>query len=238
MHILKIASLVFFAICLPLLLISSNLRFAISEPYLYEYGFDEYNISESTGINDDQLKKAAKDLRHYFNTGEKSAQIQVEKNGQTINLFSQRELLHLKDVKSIIQLFYLVQWITLAYIVSFLAVGFFVQRRAFLVRLTRGLLMSTAATLSFFVIIGIWALVDFDSLFLTFHHASFTNDLWILDPSNDYLIMMFPEDFFMDAAFFLVGGTILQALILGGLAYTFLWRNDAIWKLNCRWHNC
>lgn len=237
MRVLQIASLVFFAICLPLFLISSNLRFTISEPYLYDYGFDEYNISEATGISDDQLKKAAKDLRHYFNSGEESAQIQVIKDGQPFDLFNQRELLHLKDVKEIIKLFYLVQWITLAYIIIFIASGFVIQKRAFIIRISKGLLLGAVSTLALFAFMGIWALIDFDSIFLAFHHISFSNDLWILDPSRDYLIMMFPEEFFMDAALLLVGFTVLEAIIMGGAAYTFLWRREAIWKVSYMWHN-
>jgi len=238
MRVLQIVSLVFFAICLPLFLISSNLRFTISEPYLYDYGFDEYNISETTGISNDQLKKAAKDLRHYFNSGEESAQIQVIKDGRPFDLFNQRELLHLKDVKEIIKLFYLVQWITLAYIIIFIASGFVIQKRAFIIRISKGLLLGAVSTLALFAFMGIWALIDFDSIFLAFHHVSFSNDLWILDPSRDYLIMMFPEEFFMDAALLLVGFTVLEAIIMGGAAYAFLWRREAIWKVSYMWHNC
>ena len=204
---------------------------------MYDYGFDEYNISEATGISDDQLKKAAKDLRHYFNSGEESAQIQVIKDGQPFDLFNQRELLHLKDVKEIIKLFYLVQWITLAYIIIFIASGFVIQKRAFIIRISKGLLLGAVSTLALFAFMGIWALIDFDSIFLAFHHISFSNDLWILDPSRDYLIMMFPEEFFMDAALLLVGFTVLEAIIMGGAAYTFLWRREAIWKVSYMWHN-
>jgi len=205
---------------------------------LYDYGFDEYNISETTGISNDQLKKAAKDLRHYFNSGEESAQIQVIKDGRPFDLFNQRELLHLKDVKEIIKLFYLVQWITLAYIIIFIASGFVIQKRAFIIRISKGLLLGAVSTLALFAFMGIWALIDFDSIFLAFHHVSFSNDLWILDPSRDYLIMMFPEEFFMDAALLLVGFTVLEAIIMGGAAYAFLWRREAIWKVSYMWHNC
>jgi len=72
-----------------------------------------------------------------------------------------------------------------------------------------------------FAFVGIWALIDFEGLFLTFHLTSFSNDLWMLDPSKDYLIMMFPERFFFDAALFLVGSTAVEALILGGGTWAY-----------------
>ena len=43
---------------------------------------------------------------------------------------------------------------------------------------------------------------------------SFTNDLWQLDPSRDYLIAIFPEGFFFDATMWIAGLTIAQAVIL------------------------
>ena len=42
--------------------------------------------------------------------------------------------------------------------------------------------------------------------FRYFHLISFTNDLWILDPRRDYLIMMFPQGFFFDSTMFIAMG--------------------------------
>ena len=222
MNILKLTPICIFAVCVPLLLISLNIRCLVSETWLYEYGFDKYDIEEVTGIDNKELVHAAKELIHYFNSGEESAQTEVVKNGQLIDLFSQREIDHLKDVKDIIRLFYLIQWIALSYIILYIAYGFINKKRAFFKTFARGMLFGSIFTLSLFSIVGIWALIDFDSLFLAFHELSFTNDLWILDPSKDYLIMMFPEDFFMDAAFFLVGGTLFEVLALGGGSWAYM----------------
>ena len=39
---------------------------------------------------------------------------------------------------------------------------------------------------------------DFNKYFVIFHHIFFNNNLWILDPAEDYMIRMLPEDFFYD----------------------------------------
>jgi uncharacterized membrane protein len=49
---------------------------------------------------------------------------------------------------------------------------------------------------------------------------SFSNDLWLLDPSKDYLIMMFPQGFFFDAAVFIIATIIIEALVLWLIAFT------------------
>jgi uncharacterized membrane protein len=44
----------------------------------------------------------------------------------------------------------------------------------------------------------------------------------MLDPAKDYLIRLFPEGFFYDAATFGFGAIILEALLLGGIAFVIL----------------
>ena len=63
----------------------------------------------------------------------------------------------------------------------------------------------------------------FDQLFTQFHFLAFTTEFWMLDPSRDCLIMLFPEDFWYDASMLFgqivagVAGTIL------GVAGGYLW---------------
>ena len=53
----------------------------------------------------------------------------------------------------------------------------------------------TAAALLF---LGIACAVDFNTVFVKFHHIFFDNDLWIFDPAEDYMIRMLPEGLFFD----------------------------------------
>ena len=53
----------------------------------------------------------------------------------------------------------------------------------------------TAAALLF---LGIACAVDFNAVFVKFHHIFFDNDLWIFDPAEDYMIRMLPEGLFFD----------------------------------------
>lgn len=225
MKIFQIVAACLFVVSLPLLLLTSNLRFMVGETYLYQYGFDKYEVSSVTGLEENELIKAATGLIRYFKGEKDSPQVKVIKNTRGIELFSQREIKHLKDVKGLIQLFYAVQWITLGYILAYTIVGFIVRKQAFLKRLALTVLLGGTLVLTLFAFLGIWAVVDFQGLFLKFHLASFQNELWMLDPSKHYLIMMFPEGFFHDAALFLVGITVAEAIVLGGVAGAYLKTN-------------
>lgn len=207
-----------------LFLIASNVRLIVNETRFYEYGFDKHDIAEETGIPKAELMKVADHLIRYFNDREDSPQVEVTRAGQTFELFNDRETAHLRDVRTVIRFFYLLQGVTAAYVAVYLIVLTIWRRRSFWKDLAGTLFGGSMVTLGTIALIGLWALVDFDSLFRVFHHLGFRNDLWQLDPSRDYLIMLFPEGFFFDGALLLVGGLIAELLLVGGIAWFYLKR--------------
>ncbi len=46
---------VLFVICIPTLLITTDLRFAINSASLYEYEFNKHHVSEVTGLDKEEL---------------------------------------------------------------------------------------------------------------------------------------------------------------------------------------
>ena len=71
--------------------------------------------------------------------------------------------------------------------------------------------------------VGIVALVGFDGAWNQLHEVLFTNDLWLLDPRTDRLIQMFPETFWAEATFIVVGMALAEAVVLVGGAGGYLW---------------
>lgn len=184
---------------------------------LYEYNFDKYNatwgITQSTGLEKTAVIKAARELMDYFHSNEDIVHITVVKNGQTMNLFNEREQIHLKDVKNLMGLGSRLFWISLLYIALYVLyiVRFTKQKKIVLLRsaLTGGIL-----TLGLIFVFGIIAVVNPEQVFLEFHYISFNNPFWLLDPAKDYLIMMFPEDYFFDVGLYGIVAIIIEALIL------------------------
>jgi integral membrane protein (TIGR01906 family) len=209
---------VLFIICIPLLLITTNLRFAVNDTRLYEYDFNKYHISEETGLDKGNLTEIAHKLITYFNSDEEFVDISV---------YSQRDIDHLKDVKGLIQLAYRLQFVSLAYIVVYIGFNFLLLRGAFWRQLGKRIIWGSWTTIALLAALGIMALIDFNQLFLLFHLISFRNDLWQLYP-GDKLLAMFPEGFFNDAALFIGGAIILEAIIIGVAAWGFFkWKGKA-----------
>jgi len=129
-------------------------------------------------------------------------------------VFSQREILHMQDVRS------LLRWCAYALYASLilLAAVFFL-----IIRKGKKALYQTLAGGSI-VAVGLTAItalasLNFDWLFLKFHKIFFSNSLWQLPPGAE-LLNLFPKEFFRNAAAkilavtFLVQGAILINALL------------------------
>ena len=146
----------------------------------------------------------------------------VAKDGKPFVLFNQREVAHLKDVKQLIWLDYTVLLWTFVYSLVYTIIALFWRKRRYWWRLAWGVVGGSGITLALMLALGLGALLGFDQLFWQFHLISFANELWQLDPSKDYLIMLFPQGFWFDVTLFVALCTAVGAVVLGGVAVLYL----------------
>ena len=203
-----------FILCLPWLLLSASIGGAANSVSLYKYGFEKYNVSQTTGLAEAELEKAATGLIRYFNSDEENISLTVVKDGKPFVLFNEKEVAHLKDVKGLFRLDYRVLLGTLVYALAY--VGFSLWRKNWR-QLAWGLAGGSGLTLALMLALGLGTLLNFNQLFLQLHFISFTNELWQLDPTKDYLIMLFPRGFWYDATLFCAVATAVGAVVLGGV---------------------
>jgi len=206
-----------FIVCMPVLLLTASLSAAVNCLWLYEYGFDKYDVSRVTGLAPSELEKAAEGLIDYFNSGDEFISLAVTGEGESFELFNAREVGHLRDVKGLFRLGYYVLLGTLVYALVYLGISLFWWRDRR--RLAWGLVGGGGLTLVLMLALGLLIAIDFDWFFRQFHLLSFANDLWMLDPATDYLIMLFPQGFWFDAALFCTLATVAGAVMLGGVGW-------------------
>jgi integral membrane protein (TIGR01906 family) len=186
-----------FVVLVPLLLISTSLRALVTDRALILRGFQENRVDLTTGLDEPQLERIADAFVAYFQAPPGPLQMQIQVYGQTRPLFNDREVQHMEDVQALIQLFLRLQLVALAAVVLrvLLAVG--LDRSS--VPIGRELLWSAGLVVALVALVGVLSLVDFTELWTRFHQIAFRNDLWQLDPTRDYLIMLFPEPFWYTA---------------------------------------
>ncbi len=217
-----------FMLCLPFLLLTASLGWAANSLCLYKHGFEKYSVSQTTGLASSELDKTARGLISYFNSDEEYISLSVVKDGEPFELFNQREVFHLKDVKGLIRLDYWVLVGTLAYALAYAGVCLFWRKRRYWRQLAWGLVGGGSLTLALMLALGLGTLLGFDQLFWQFHVISFSNEFWRLDPATDYLLMLFTGGFFYDATIFCAGISAGLAIILGGVGGFTLSRVDKL----------
>jgi len=223
MKALGVAAKWVFMLCLPFLLFTASLAWAINSLWLYNYGFEKYGISQVTGLADSELEKAAAGLVSYFNSDEEYISLTVIKDGEPFELFNYRETIHLKDVKGLVWLDYRVLLGTLVYVLAYALVYLFLHRPKYWRHLAWGVVGGSAITLGLMLALGLGSLFGFNQIFWQFHVISFTsNDFWLLDPASDYLKMLFPDGYFYDVVLFCTLGVAGAAVILGGVSGVWL----------------
>ena len=211
-----------FVVAIPLFLITGAVTWAFNSPGLYHGGFERYNVSRTTGITDEDLRQVAADIRGYFNSGEEPLEVRTRVYGVERSLFKPKEVVHMRDVKRLVQGVYVVAAVTALYLLAYAGYGFARHRLRFTEGLARLLLWGGSLTAALILAVGLFALVGFDTLFLKFHQISFTNDFWQLDSRTDFLVMLFPQQFWFDATMWVAMRALIGAVIIGAGSGAYL----------------
>ncbi len=200
-------------ILLPVFLLSLNVRFLVNNLDLYLWGFAQNRVAATTGLTPDELRTVAEQFIAYFNSDQELLDIRVRREGTDQPLFTEREILHMRDVKDLVLGLDRVRLFSGLLLLGFVIASLLTERREGLVFIGDGLALGGALTLGLFVLGGLALLVGFDRLFLLFHLVSFRNDLWQLDPAQHNLIRLFPEPFWFSAALMVAAFTTAQGLL-------------------------
>lgn len=213
-----------FVLAVPVFLVTGSITWAFNHIGLYESGFEKYRIARVSGITPADLRQVALDLRAYFNSGDEPLRVRTRVFGSERELFREKEIIHMRDVKRLLWGVYGALALSAAGLAALVAAGFARQGRAFGPTLARRSLWGGGLTVALLAAFGLAATAGFDELFLLFHQVSFANDFWQLDPRTDYLVLLFPQGFWFDATMWaalraLSGGALLSATAAAWLAY-------------------
>ena len=209
-----------FVIAIPLFLVTASVAWAFNDQGVYHRGFQKYRISSATGITDEDLRRVGAQIRHYFNSTNEPLLVKTQVYGEEREIFNQREVQHMHDVKRLVWWVYAAAALSGVYLLAATSWGVAFKGWEFLGVLARRVIRGVALMGILVVVVGIFALAGFDTLFLGFHQLAFDNDLWQLDPRQDYLVIIFPQGFWFDATMrvvaLTVSGAVASALASGG----------------------
>ncbi|MGF7018413.1 integral membrane protein (TIGR01906 family) [Lachnospiraceae bacterium PF1-21] len=168
-----------------------------SEYKFYRTEYEKYDVTSSLGMKLEDVMKVTVQMMDYLIDREEELSITTMVEGKEQDFFNEQDRLHMADVKVLfLGGLKLRNW---AAVVALALVAVLILRKADLGGvLFKGFIRAFVAVLIAAGIIGILFATDFTKYFTIFHEIFFTNDLWMFDPAEDYMIRMLPEGFFAD----------------------------------------
>lgn len=159
-------------------------------PNYFTLRFDIYSQFE-----EDKKPFAEKNFHNIFNYLNNTEELNKD-------FFSYEDQIHLKDVKTIVGIYYFLCLILLFIILIFILNKVYYPEYSLYLH---GIIL----------LLIIILLANFESTFISFHKILFRNDYWMLDPNSSNLIKYFSDNIFREvsilASFF---GIIIHSLIV------------------------
>ena len=201
---------VVFALLMPIFLITINVGYVTDSDWLYTFNWWRNGIPDRTGLPISELDSAADQIKDYFRNDADRLDVTVDTSRGVVDLFVEREILHMIDVKELIRLVAAVSVWTGVALALCAALGLLMRRKELFASMSSWLRWCALIWGIIVGIIMVAALIDFTWVFTQFHLLSFANDLWQLDPFRHYLLLLFPERFFLEATLFIAVLTVIE----------------------------
>lgn len=146
-------------------------------------------MPQAIGISADDMKKVMHELLLYCRGDRSNLNMQAVINGQSREVFDEREKEHMVDVQKLFVDGFRLRTILIIAFFFFLLVLLYVARRRTLREFARGWLFTISVLGVLLIAIGIYFAIDFDAAWTQFHYIFFSNDLWQLY-ENEMLIQL------------------------------------------------
>ena len=166
---------------------------------VYEREYEKYDVLSELDMTMDDAMYVTHEMMDYLRGDRETLSVVTDVDGKRQDFFNQQDRFHMSEVR---ELFLGGMAIRAGACVSMVVCIILLLLMKADVRriLPSSYLIALAAVGLSLAVAGVMALVDFNAVFVMFHHLFFDNDLWIFDPAEDYMIRMLPEGLFADMA--------------------------------------
>ena len=198
------------ALCMIVVVLITAFQLGIcGDESFYEKEYRKYRVSKDLDMEMEDIVDVSRKMMDYLTGKRETLSVLTKIGGEEKDFFNEQDRLHMADVKALFLGGLDLRLWCLGLMVVLLGVLIFMKAklREILPRVWEAAVLATGLLAAF---IGIAAANNFTRVFTKFHEIFFTNDLWMLDYANDYMIRMLPEGFFADM-------TLRIALIFGGM---------------------
>ena len=180
-----------------ILLITSFEIAMYSDFSVYEKEYEKYDVLSDLDMTMEDVMHVTREMMAYLRGDRDTLSVVTTVEGTEQDFFNEQDRFHMREVRDLFIGGLNIR--TGAAAVALICLVFLVVSKARLRKiLARSYQIALGITGAAVLFIGIAAVVDFNAVFVQFHHIFFDNDLWLFDPAEDYMIRMLPEGLFAD----------------------------------------
>ncbi len=205
-----------------ILLISSFEAAAYADYGFYEKEYEKYEVLADLDMEMDDVMYVTREMMDYLRGDRENLDVYTTVEGKEQDFFNEQDKLHMADVQRLF-LGGLMLRRGAAAVLAVCLVLLFLLRSDVRKALCRGYQMSLIIIGAAVLFLAAAFVSDFNAAFTKFHEIFFTNDLWLFDPAEDYMIRMLPEGFFADMVIRI--GLIFVTGLLALLVLSFVMLN-------------
>ncbi len=179
----------------------SNFALVVFDNSHYQEQFETLNRVEATGMEEEELMRVTEEILDYLMLQRDDVNLEAEIQGEQVQLFTEREIIHMEDVRELFKSGYILLTTVIIILMALLYLGAsylnfrfqnFNRLTGLLYLLRWGALVSLGIT----VLIGGIFFAGFNFWYTQLHVWFFDNVYWILDPEIHNLINIYPVEFF------------------------------------------
>ncbi|MEF2765965.1 MAG: TIGR01906 family membrane protein [Mediterraneibacter sp.] len=198
-----------------ILLISSFETAMYSDFGVYEREYEKYDVLDDLGMTMEDTMHVTREMMAYLRGDRDVLSVETTVEGRQQDFFNEQDRFHMAEVRDLfiggldLRLGACAAAVLCIIILIFLRADWrkIVPRSYWIVLAVIGVLLTVFAAA---------AVIDFNAVFVGFHHIFFDNDLWLFDPAEDYMIRMLPEGLFADMV------VRIGVLFAGGMILLFI----------------
>lgn len=190
----------------------------------YERAYERHNVLPEVDMTMEDLMFVTHEMMEYLVGRRPELSVMTHVDGQYQDFFGEQDRRHMLDVKYLFLGGLTIR--TVSIILGVMCLIFLLFTKADLKRLLPKVYqIGVGITVVLFGAFGIASAIDFNWVFIEFHHIFFDNDYWLFDPRYSYMIRVLPEAFFFDMVvrigvifavsvlLFLVASIVIQRII-------------------------
>lgn len=164
---------------------------------VYRQEYEKYDVLSNLNMSMDDAMDVTRQMMAYLRGEGDTLSVITTVDGREQDFFNEQDRFHMGEVRDLFIGGLNIR--TGALVTAVICILLLILTKADLKKtVPAGYQAALAVTAAALLFLGIACAVDFNAVFVKFHHIFFDNDLWIFDPAEDYMIRMLPEGLFFD----------------------------------------